>query len=85
MVKVHTLGLMETSMQVNSKVLKQMVKVHTPGLMEESMKGDSRMGKNMGEVHSLQLRDTSMQENGEEINLGTSNFMTKTETSLESW
>ena len=61
-----------------------MVKVHTLGLMEESMKADSRMGKNMVEVNLLQLRGTSMQENGEEINLGTSNFMTEKETSLES-
>jgi hypothetical protein len=43
MVKEHTLGMMEESMWVNTRMGNIMVKEHTLGMMEESLLGNSRM------------------------------------------
>ena len=84
MVKEQTLGVMETCMKGNPRMGKDMVKGPTLGLVETSMKGNTRMGKLMEKEHKLFLMGENGQVSSEKINVGTPQFTTKTETSLES-
>ena len=85
MVKEHPLGLMDESMQGNTRMVSQMVKELTllekVILKETSMKENTRVVSQMVKEHTLVLMEKSIKENGRMRNLGTEHITTKTETS----